>query len=86
MIMNIYSVFDSAVGAYLPPQLMQSKGAAIRAVQDAVNDPQHQFARHASDYALFELGTWDDQDASYRLHKTPERIVGLHELLSQSQS
>ena len=84
MIMQIFSVYDNAVGAYLPPQLMQSSGAAIRSCTDALQEPNHQFARHAGDYALFHLGEWDDGDAKYTLFDTPRRIIGLHELLAEN--
>ena len=80
MIFKIYTVFDGAVSAYLPPMLMRSKGEAIRSVTEALRDPQHQFAKHSPDYTLFELGEWDDNSSQYSLHATPEKVALLIEL------
>ena len=60
MIMKVFSVYDSAVGAYMTPFFMQSSGAAIRAFTDIANDLQSAICKHPTDYSLFELGSWDD--------------------------
>lgn len=74
MLHKIFSVYDSKVAAYLPPMLMRTRGEAIRAVTEAIRDPQHQFAKHAPDFVLFELGEWDDNTAEYSLHNAPENL------------
>lgn len=71
MIYKLYSVRDNAVGAYLPPMLMRSRGEATRAVTEALRDPQHQFSKHSQDFVLFELGEWDDNSGAYCLHDAP---------------
>lgn len=71
MILRVYSVFDSKVGAYLPPIYFRSKGEAIRSFSSAVAKEDHEFCRYAEDYTLFELGEWDDSDAKFKLHLTP---------------
>lgn len=65
MILQIFTVFDDKTQAYLQPFYMQTKGAAIRAIQDAIDDPQHQFAKHLEDYALFHIGQWDDSNGQF---------------------
>jgi hypothetical protein len=78
MKLKIYSVYDSKVEAYLQPFFMQAKGAAIRAFSDTVQDSSNNFGKHPEDYTLFELGTWDDTNASYVPHSTPISIgVGI---------
>lgn len=74
MIQHIFTVYDSKAAAYLQPFFAQTKGVAIRNFSDAVNDPQHHFARHGEDYTLFELGHYDDSDAKFHIHETPESI------------
>lgn len=70
MIIKLFSVRDSAVGAYLQPFFSPSSPAALRSLKDAVNDPKHDFHKHAADYALFELGEFDD--ATGMLAYSPE--------------
>lgn len=57
---EIFSVYDSAAQAFLQPFFAPSLGSALRSLTDAVNDPKHEFSRHAGDYTLFKLGSFDD--------------------------
>lgn len=66
MKMKFFTVYDSQSEAYLPPFTMQTKGAAIRAFSDSVNDTSTQFYKHPQDYTLFEIGEYDDQTATLR--------------------
>lgn len=71
MISKVFTVYDSKTEAYLSPFFMPAKGAAIRAFSDLVNDSNHQFGKHPSDYILFELGSYDDSSASFDLYSAP---------------
>lgn len=71
MLSKVFTVYDSAVEAYLSPFFLPAKGAAIRAFTELVNDPNHQFGKHPADYVLFELGTYDDAKAEFVLHAAP---------------
>ena len=71
MIMKVFSVYDSAVGAYMTPFFMQSSGAAIRAFTDITNDLQSAICKHPSDYSLFELGSWDDATCAFTFLTAP---------------
>lgn len=57
---HVFSVYDGAASAFLPPFFLPAMGQAIRAFTDAVNDPNHQFAKHATDYSLWCIGIFDD--------------------------
>lgn len=82
MILKIFAVYDIQVGSYLRPFFAQTKGQVIRELADVVNDPEKkvQFAKHPSDYALFELATFDDETAKVEPYLAPERVIMLHEL------
>lgn len=67
----MFSVYDSKVGAYLPPMFMRSRGEAIRSFETAVKSEDHNFNKYASDYTLFELGSWDDETAKFDILATP---------------
>ena len=60
MISMIYSVYDDAAKAFLPPFFVRSKGEAVRSFSSAVGQSDHQFSKFKSDYTLFELGSYDD--------------------------
>lgn len=71
MKLRVFSVFDSAAEAFLPPMFLQSRGVAMRSFGDAVNRKDHQFHEHPEHFTLFEIGLWDDSNAQFELHKTP---------------
>lgn len=60
MKLNMYSVFDSKAGAYIPPFYLANDGMARRAFADSANDLNHAFCKYAEDYTLFRLGEFDD--------------------------
>lgn len=57
---HIFTIFDSAAEAYLPPFILHAEGIAIRTFTDCVNDPSHQFSKHPADYTLLKIGEFDD--------------------------
>jgi len=82
MLLKMFSIFDSKVGAYLPPLFFRSNGEAVRAFAAAVADGSTNFCKYPEDYTLFELGAWEDADCSFHplltphpLHKALEFIV-----------
>lgn len=70
MVKKIFTIYDEKSEAYLQPFFLDTNGQAIRAIIDCLNDPSHNFARHTSDYTLFALGEFDDQDATITVNKT----------------
>lgn len=59
-VLKFYSVYDKPVGAYMPMFPARARGEAIRMVEDAARDPNGQFAKHLTDYTLYEIGQFDD--------------------------
>ena len=74
MKMKIFGIYDSKAEAYLQPFFMKTKGEAIRGVTALVHDPNHNFNKHAADFTLFELGGFDDSNASFDLHFAPQNL------------
>lgn len=60
MITKVFSVYDSKAKAYGVPFFMPSSGVAVRAFSDLSNDPQSMVFRHANDFVLYEIGSFDD--------------------------
>lgn len=76
MKMEIVAVRDRATEAYAQPIFVPALGVAIRSFQDEVNreDPNNNLNLHPEDFALFHLGTYDDNTG---LFDTLEAPVGL---------
>lgn len=71
MVRNVFAIFDEKAEAYLQPFFLNTVGMALRAVTDLVNNPEHEFARHASDYTLFHIAEYDDSTGSFENCKKP---------------
>ena len=79
MKLNFYSIYDSAVGAYMRPFVLQSDGQAIRGFSDEAMNPETPINAHPEDYALFRIGIFDDATATI----TPEEptcLARAHEI------
>lgn len=75
MRLELYSVHDSKVGAYMPVFSARSKGEALRSFQSACSDEKHQFNAHRGDYSLWFIGAFDDSTGDIESLK-PLRIIG----------
>jgi len=67
MITKIFSVYDTKAETYMQPFHAPTTGSAIRSISDCLSDSSHPFAKHPTDYMLFELGSYDDSSASFTL-------------------
>lgn len=76
MIMEIYSVKDKQVDAFLQPFFSPTLGAAVRSLTAVVADANHEFAKNTSDFTLYRLGSFDDATGSLTCID-PERITPL---------
>lgn len=74
-----FSVFDKAVGCFLPPVFVRSKGEMLRNFTAACNSAEHQFHKHASDYTLFLLGEFEDASGVFAPVE-PTRVIGALEV------
>lgn len=63
MELKMFSVYDSKTEAYAAPFFFNSRGQAIRQFGDLANDPNSSLCKHAEDFTLFELGSFDDSNA-----------------------
>lgn len=71
MELKVFGIYDSKTEAYLQPFFAKTKGDALRSITSLVNDSQHNFSKFSADFTLFELGSFDDSNASFNLHHTP---------------
>lgn len=83
MNMNIYSIFDKGIEAYLRPFTMQAHGQAIRSFLDEVNNDSSPISKHPEDYTLFFIGTWNESNAEI-VTQEPMRLARGHEMRESS--
>lgn len=57
--LRVFAVHDSKAEAFLQPMFFLTRGQAMRAFLDALEDEKHEFNKHAEDYTLFEIGEFD---------------------------
>ena len=84
MNLDIFTVYDSAAKAYLPPFFLQNVAMALREFEACANSKEHQFGRHPGYYTLFKLGTFQDDTGEWVIYPEPERVATAHELVQQS--
>ena len=76
-----YAVYDRKAEMYSQPFLEIKDGTAIRAVQDLViNNTDHAFAKHPSDFSLHRLGDFDDETGVITGQTKPNKIIEIETL------
>jgi len=85
MITQVFTVFDAKTAAYLFPFQEQSTGGALRSFIDAIEQPDHMFSKHAADFTLFHIGSYDNLTAKFTQFKTPEPLGVASELKAQNR-
>lgn len=76
-LMGIYSLYDHAVKKFTPPFTNPNDATSIRGFSDAINDRQNQsdLSKHAEQFQLYKLGTFDPFTAEFDIYQTPEPLV-----------
>lgn len=72
---RIFTVYDSKIEAFMPPFYSRTLQSALRSFTDTCQSADHPFAKHPEDYTLFELGSFNDNNASFDIHDTPISIA-----------
>ena len=65
---GIFTIYDSKAETCLPPFFSPNSATAIRDFEVAANDTSTVFYKHAADYTLFEIASWDDQTGHIEPH------------------
>jgi hypothetical protein len=69
-----FSVMDLKAETFMPPFFMHNEKLAERAFGDAANEGEHMFSKHPEDYALYCIGTWDDDTGQFENYQTPKSL------------
>jgi hypothetical protein len=63
-ITKLFTVYDSKAEAYMNPFHARSTGEAVRMFEQGLQDDNSALSSSPADFTLFELGQWNDSDAS----------------------
>lgn len=77
MLMTIVAVRDKKCDCFSRPFFAQTPAAAIRSFSDEVNraHEENPYYKHPEDYALYELGQYNDEDGSINTHALPKLLI-----------
>lgn len=67
------AVYDVVGATYDRPFAVPSVAVGVRSFQNALKDPQAQISKNPSDYALYEIGAYDDQSGEL-ISKPPQQV------------
>lgn len=82
MKLGIYSIYDLKTEMYHPPIYCHNGGHAMRVVGDMALGDGNVLGRHAEDYRLFDIGTFDDKDGSIVTYVNPKLVCELADLVT----
>jgi len=75
MLLQVVAVKDNAVNAFTQSVvLVPHVGASIREFIAAINDKDSSFGKHPQDYDLYHLGTFDNENGSFKNFDDPIRL------------
>lgn len=74
-VLVIFCVRDSASQLWSQPFSSSSVGEARRGFSDECNREGSQYFRHPEDFELYELGLYDEADASFSLNEKPRLVT-----------
>ena len=77
MKLEMFSVYDEKAIAFLRPFCMPNINMAVRGIKDSACEPDHAFTRNPGDYALYQIGTFDEDTSELIGYKPPILILSI---------
>lgn len=81
MILRLFSVLDIKAGFFKPPFAARSDGEALRALSEAMRDPQTTLAQYPEDFALYETGNFNDATGTIEPTVPVRHLCGCAQLM-----
>lgn len=75
MIIQKFSVYDQAAESFIEDFPAQTIAMAIRMFTDACQNTNNNFYKHAPDFTLFHIASWDSKTATTTNLKAPIPIA-----------
>lgn len=58
---RVFAVYDMKMKGFMQPFFCQNSAVATRMFVDSVNGDQNIISKHPEDFALYEVGMWDEE-------------------------
>lgn len=85
MILEMMAVYDSKARAFLPPFFVTHVDVGMRHIAHGVNKDEHPFNQNPTDYIVFHLGTFRDENAAFSIFTEPKNLGLVQQLQRQAQ-
>jgi hypothetical protein len=85
MKLSAFAIFDTASKLYDPPFVAVQDAVAVRMFANLVNNPDHRYGMNPSDFSLFRVGAWDDNQGHFD-PCAPECVYTALQLLKKDES
>ena len=86
MIKKMYSIYDQKAGVFNNPFYKTTHGEAERDFTTAVNDEKTTLNQYPTDFDLYYLGDYNDQDGKFTTLDTPQHVVKAVQVLRQKSA
>lgn len=73
--LKMYSVRDAKAEAYLQPFYVTKEGEAVRGFKECIQDTSHKFHNFPEDYALFEIGSFNQETGTLESLPQPRQVL-----------
>ena len=84
MLLMVFTIYDSCSGVYDRPFVARSEGEAKRSFSDVACDADHPIGKHPEHFALYRLGTYDDNTGKID-GEAPIHVANAHELIAAAR-
>lgn len=75
LLLGLYAINDEKAQAFFNPFVARTSGESHRSFGDSINDPQGNLGKHPSDFALYQIGTFDPSNGYIDGLKKPVLIA-----------
>jgi len=77
----MFAIYDRAADVYNVPFFLQHAAIAKRAFSNSIIDGKNELHKNPEDYALHELGSFDDSTGEFDLHEKPQFLIDADQVL-----
>lgn len=75
MLYRAMSLRDHRVGVFHPPHFFRHEGEALRMLENMVNNPESLVYKVPQDFAIYEVGSYDDASGVFEPLKAPRHVA-----------
>lgn len=83
-VQGLFCVYDSKVEGYLPPWSAVNRAVAIRQFESAVLDEGTEFHKHADDFSLWYVGSFDPNTGEVKSMPMGS-VINAHQILAKRE-